>query len=119
MGENPASGAAREMLEETGLKVGELGFNGILNFYLGKSKELDQTVFVFSCRRFNGKVRRSREGELKWFHVNQIPYGEMWEDDRLWLPLLLNGNSFFGDFYFKDDYEKLVSHRIRQIADGG
>ena len=119
LGENPAVGASREMFEETGLRVSRLSFNGILNFYLGESKKLDQTVFVFSCGRFAGKIRRSREGKPKWFHVSHIPYDEMWEDDKLWLPLLLEGKSFFGDFYFKDNYEKLVSHRIHQIADGG
>ena len=113
-GENPSTGAARETREETGLRVSKLRFNGILNFYLGESKELDQTVFVFTSRRFSGKIRRGREGKLKWFAIDQIPYDEMWEDDRLWLPLLLQGTSFIGDFYFTDGYEKLVGHAIRQ-----
>jgi 8-oxo-dGTP diphosphatase len=119
LGENPATGASREMREETGLKVDQLSFGGLLNFYLGDSKELDQTVFVFSSTRFTGRLRRSREGELKWFPINQIPYDDMWEDDRLWLPMLLDGKSFFGDFYFTDNYGKLVSHRIEQMVDGG
>lgn len=113
LGEDPSSGAVREMFEETGLRVSELGFHGILNFYLGESKELDQTVFVFSCRKFAGKKRRGREGELKWFPVEGIPYDSMWDDDRLWLPLLLQGKSFIGDFYFTDNYREFVNHKIQ------
>jgi len=102
------------MLEETGLRVSGVLFNGILNFYLGNSKELDQTVFVFSCKKFTGKMRGSSEGELRWFSVDVIPYREMWQDDRAWLPLLLDGKSLVGDFYFTEDYQEFISHEIHR-----
>jgi len=75
-----------------------------LNFYLGESKELDETVFVFSCRKFKGKMRGSSEGELRCFSVDAIPYHEMWADDQIWLPWLLSGKYFVGDFYFSENY---------------
>ena len=113
-GELPEKGAAREMFEETGLRVSGLRFQGILNFYLGDSKELDQTVFLFSCKKFTGKIRRSAEGELRWFPIDALPYREMWQDDRVWLPLLLDGKSFVGDFYFAENYSEFLSHEISQ-----
>jgi 8-oxo-dGTP diphosphatase len=112
-GELPEKGAAREMFEETGLRVHALSFSGILNFYLGESRELDQIVFLFSCKKSTGRIRTSNEGELKWFSIKSIPYREMWDDDRIWLPRLLRGESFVGDFYFSESYEKLESHEIR------
>ncbi len=113
-GEIPEKGAAREMREETGLRVSGLRFRGILNFYLGDSKTLDQTVFLFTCRRSTGRMRRSREGELRWFRTDALPYDEMWQDDRVWLPLMLEGKSFVGDFYFTDNYNQFISHEIRE-----
>ena len=113
LGENPSSGVVREMFEETELTLSELDFHGILNFYLGESKELHQTVFVFSCRKFAGKKRRGREGGLKWFPIREIPYDSMWDDDRMWLPLLLQGESFIGDFYFTDSYREFLGHKIQ------
>jgi len=110
--ETPDEGAAREMLEETGLKVSGLHFHGLLNFYLGRTRKLDQIVFVFSCERHTGKLRRSREGELRWFSIHQIPYQEMWEDDPKWLPLLLKGRSFIGDFHFTGNYGVLIDHKL-------
>ena len=110
--ETPDQGAVREMLEETGLKVSGLHFHGLLNFYLGRTHKLDQVVFVFSCERHTGKLRRSREGELRWFLIHQIPYQEMWEDDPKWLPLLLKERSFIGDFYFTDNYGVLIDHKL-------
>jgi len=115
-GEVPEKGAAREMLEETGLRVSDLRFQGILNFYLGDSKELDQTVFLFTCRKFTGKVRGSPEGELRWFPIDAPPYNEMWQDDHVWLMLLFNGKSFVGDFYFTDNYNAFLNHQIREAA---
>lgn len=116
MGELPEMAAAREMHEETGLRVGGLRFNGILNFYLGELKELDQTVFLFSTRKSTGRLRESNEGELRWFLVNAIPYHEMWQDDQVWLPLVLDGRSFVGDFHFTKGYMDLLSHEIRQTT---
>jgi 8-oxo-dGTP diphosphatase len=115
-GELPEKAAAREMLEETGLRVSSLVFNGILNFYLGESKQLDQTVFLFSCKKCTGKMRRSSEGELRWFPVDAIPYHEMWQDDQVWLPLVLDGKSLVGDFYFTKDYMDFISHEIHQTS---
>ena len=111
-GETPEGGTAREILEETGLRVSELHFHGLLNFYLGPTRKLDQVVFVFSSDRITGKLRRSREGKLTWFSTNEIPYSEMWEDDRKWLPLLLKGRDFVGDFFFTDNYGALVDHKL-------
>ena len=110
--ETPDKGTAREMLEETGLRVSGLQFHGILNFYLGRIHKLDLVVFVFSCKQYTGRLKRSREGELRWFSTNQLPYREMWEDDRKWLPLLLKGRNFIGDFYFSNNYGLLLDHKL-------
>jgi 8-oxo-dGTP diphosphatase len=115
--ELPEKAAVRETREETGLRVNNLHFRGILNFYLGDSRDLDQTVFVFFSDKFAGKLRGGREGELKWCPIDQMPYDEMWEDDRIWLPLLLEGKSFVGDFHFTENYGKLLSHQIYQTVD--
>ena len=35
--------------------------------------------------------------------VDAIPYEEMWEDDKLWIPLVLDGTLFFGRYLLDDD----------------
>lgn len=115
VGEAPREGAAREVLEETGLRVSHLTPHGVLNFYFGRRGEPDWVVHVFSAERFEGEVKASEEGALRWFPVSEIPYGEMWRDDEHWLPLLLEGRRFHGDFYFNDDGSELLDHRIETI----
>ena len=114
-GECPESAAIREVSEETGLKVGKLRFHGVLNFYLGAHKRLDQVVFVFSSKHVRGRSKRSAEGRLSWLSMSNIPYDQMWQDDRAWLPLLLQGKSFVGDFYFSEGYGKLESYALQEI----
>lgn len=38
----------------------------------------------------------------QWFTFADVPYDQMWEDDQIWLPMLLNGQDpFYGRMYFK------------------
>jgi 8-oxo-dGTP pyrophosphatase MutT (NUDIX family) len=111
--ETPEECVEREVYEETGLRVSGLRFHGVLNFYFGDRHELDWVVFVFSTETFEGEPRSSEEGFLRWFAVDEIPYEEMWEDDRHWLPLVLRGARFHGDFYFDEEGEELLDFSLR------
>jgi 8-oxo-dGTP diphosphatase len=48
-----------------------------------------------------------------WFDFDQIPYHEMWEDDRHWLPQVLAGWTFVAWFDF--DGEKMLSQDVRFV----
>jgi hypothetical protein len=49
----------------------------------------------------------------KWFKIQEIPFDQMWPDDKYWLPLLLKGKNFEGEFHF--DGRKLIDYQIREI----
>ena len=112
-GESPMEGAAREALEETGLLVSQLKLHGVLNFYFGQKAKPDWVVHVFSTSTFEGKLKSSEEGILRWFAFDEIPYDEMWQDDEHWLPLLLEGRRFNGDFHFNEDGTKLLDFDLK------
>jgi 8-oxo-dGTP diphosphatase len=113
MGETTEQAAIREVYEETGLIVEHLRFMGNLYFYFESELSLDQVVYVFTTNKFSGSMRPGREGALKWFSIEELPYEEMWEDDRVWLPELLKGNTFTGKFYFTKDYGSLLRHEFK------
>lgn len=48
--------------------------------------------------------------------LSTVPFGEMWEDDRYWSRLAVDGRKFEGWFYYSGDFEKLVDHEIKMIA---
>ena len=45
-----------------------------------------------------------------WTAVDRIPFERMWEDDALWLPLLLERRSFKGRFLF--DGDRMLDHEL-------
>ncbi len=110
--ESPEQACVREVFEESGLKVSQLRYHGLLKFWFGDRNELDWVVHVFSTNSFEGEPKESIEGILLWRELDKIPYDEMWEDDQHWLPFLLDGKSFNGEFYFNEDGTKLLDHKI-------
>jgi len=115
MSESLEACVTREVFEETGLKVLDLRFHGVLNFYFGDRNELDWVVYVFSTKVFEGKPKAGGEGDLQWFAFEAIPYNEMWQDDKHWLPLLLADKSFRGNFYFNEEGKELLGFDLKTI----
>ena len=111
-GEAPADGVIREVLEETGLRIREPRRHGVLDHFFGDRSAPAWSVHIFSATEFDGDPVGGEEGELRWFPVDEIPYGEMWEDDLHWLPLLLEGKNFDGAFYFDEDASRLLDFRL-------
>ncbi len=50
----------------------------------------------------------------KWFDVNEIPYDDMWSDDKYWLPLLLDNKIFRGYFLFKADEKTILNYEVME-----
>ena len=108
--ESPEKAAIREVKEETGLDVQNLENVGILNFIEEKGKVF--SVYVFTTDKFSGEIQASEEGKLEWFNKSSLPIKEMWEDDKHWIPQMLEGKKFRGDFIFNKGFQKLIKHKV-------
>ena len=82
LGEPPHEGVKREVLEETGLQVSRIKLHGALKFYFGKVEKPNWIVYVFSTKVFKGNLKSNEEGFLQWFNFDEIPYEQMWQDDK-------------------------------------
>lgn len=114
-GETCFDAVKREVLEETGLKVEKLSEVGKVNFFFENSNEPVWVVHIFSAKIFSGTEMPSEEGLLEWFDLKNLPFNEMWPDDRYWYPMLLSGKRFEGDFHYTKGFEKLLNYRLREI----
>ena len=114
-GETSDECAVREVFEETGLNIKNLKSHGPLGFHMDGKEELSFTVHLFSTRSFEGKARSTDEGEVKWFGTDEIPYEEMWDEDRYWMDLMLGGRKFAGDFFFDKENKKVTKFAIEFV----
>ena len=99
--ESPEACAVRECQEELGITVDRLKFCGQHRFQFVDGYSL--LVWVYSSDSFEGVPTETIEARPLWVPVDEIPYDRMWEDDHLWLPMLLRGESFQGRWLFDGD----------------
>ncbi len=85
-GEDVLTGARREVREEAGLDVVNLGLRGVIHV----AGEPGVIVFVFAGKSPTRTVKPSAEGELVWIPMGQIPWEEAVPDLRLLLPRVLS-----------------------------
>jgi len=101
-GEGIIDAAIRECEEEIGIKPRNLRWSGLLEFWNYEDDKVESVHFVhvFITDSFDGKPIETEEAEPLWFDIDKIPYHEMWEDDKLWLPKVLEGKTVYGRFDF-------------------
>ena len=108
-GESPEECVLREVKEECGLDIISPELKGTLTFP-SFSKEEDWYVFVFVATRFTGELINCAEGEIHWIDDKSILDLDLWEGDRIFLPLLERKDFFSGKFVYSDG--KLLEHKI-------
>ncbi len=109
----PLEAAVRETVEETGVRPQDLEKVGELDFIFGKDPF--QRVHVFITDSYEGTPEETEEAEPVWREPGEMPYENMWADDRYWMPLMFEGLSFRGLFTFDTDGDELQSW---QLVDG-
>lgn len=110
-GETPEACAVRECQEELCITPLQPRYCGqhLFQFVDGYSIH----VWVYRSDSFEGEVTETDEALPLWFPVNRIPYDEMWEDDRLWLPLMLEEKPFLARYIF--DGDAMLDHAIELV----
>jgi 8-oxo-dGTP diphosphatase len=107
-GETALQAVVRETLEEVHMEPKNPDKRGELFFQFKDGYKLHGEIF-FSTE-FSGTPTETDEADPFWCDVETIPYDDMWEDDRYWLPLALNGTMFKAYFIFDED--RMVDKRI-------
>ncbi|MFH1311036.1 MAG: 8-oxo-dGTP diphosphatase [Nanoarchaeota archaeon] len=113
-GEKETEAVIRECEEEVNIEIINPEKMGEILFKF-QSQEQNHLVYFFRARRYLGTPKESEEMIPQWFNINKIPYNQMWEDDKYWLPKLLNGQKFKGDFLFNAN-NKIVKFNLEDIT---
>jgi len=93
--------SVREVQEEVGVTPIDPRSAGELRFQFTDGYSIH--VHVFIAEAHTGRLIETDEAAPIWFDKNTIPYNEMWADDKIWLPRVLQGESVWGKFIFRED----------------
>jgi 8-oxo-dGTP diphosphatase len=107
-GERPIECAVREVREELQVTPTDLSECGELQFQFVDGYSIH--VWVFRAADCLGSPVETEEAMPLWTPINAIPYDQMWSDDRIWLPLMLERRPFLGRFVF--DGDQMLDHAM-------
>ncbi|KAF9480953.1 hypothetical protein BDN70DRAFT_804348 [Pholiota conissans] len=122
-GETSLQAAIRELQEESGV-LADLEHAGSL-FFLTKGADFAFQIDIYRAESFTGTITESDEMRPEWFSTSNLPIStdgpeavgsksahasggdqssllpplplaQMWDTDRVWLPLLVSKRKFFG-----------------------
>ena len=100
-GESPEACAVRECQEELRITVRNLQYCGQHRFQFVDGYSIH--VWVYRSEEFDGVPTETIEAKPLWVSLDAIPYEQMWEDDAIWLPMMLRGERFQGRWIFDGD----------------
>lgn len=63
----------------------------------------DMQVHAYICRQWEDEPKETEEMAPEWFDISEIPYDQMWQDDIVWLPQVLQGKKLNCVFTFDAD----------------
>ena len=110
-GESFAACAVREVREELGVEVSEIVQAGEHRFQFTDEHSIH--AHVYRTHKMTGVPIETDEAVPLWFDLNEIPFDEMWEDDKHWLPLVVESKRFSGDWLF--DGDRIVDYRLNLL----
>jgi len=108
-GETPLKAAIRETTEETGITPINPVQRADLSFVFTNGYSLHGSAFI--TEKWQGTLTETDEANPFWCPLEEMPWDQMWEDDPLWLPKVLDGKYASGRFIFDED--AMLSHWIK------
>lgn len=118
LGESLEDALVRECVEEIGVTPTKWHAVSELDFVQDAETDNPWHMFVYAyiADAWEGEPSESEEMRPQWFHVEDIPYGDMWDDDEFWLPYVLDDKKVVGTFTFDVD-DKLLTHKVEVVEE--
>ncbi|KAI8062216.1 NUDIX hydrolase domain-like protein [Gongronella butleri] len=114
-GETIEQAAHRELMEESMVEAKDMIKVGI-NMFSFEGNRVGMEVHVYLVTQFDGEPQETEEMRPQWFDYADIPYAQMWSDDAQWLPVVLGGESFVGEYHFAEDQTTILSQALTTVT---
>ena len=91
--ESPEDCVLREVREETGLRLTQYRYCGIITFVSDRWET--EYMHLFHATGFTGELRQCDEGQLEWIAIDRLLALPQWAGDRIFLDLMQKNVPFF------------------------
>ncbi len=105
-GEYVTPSVIREMQEETGLTIEAPRLCGIKEFHKAKDGKR-YIVFLYTANRFSGELKASREGDVFWYPLAELPFSDQ----------LIDGFGEMLEVFTRDDVSEVYYQRSEDGLD--
>lgn len=86
---------------------------GTIAFHFIDRPEWDQDMAIYTLYGVSQSPSESDEMRPEWFEIGEIPYSQMWEADKIWVPRVIRGEEIAYSIRFKADGTLIDSNLIR------
>ena len=91
--ESPEDCILRETYEETGLRLTDYRYRGLVTFV--NTIYETEYMHLFTATGWEGEIGECSEGNLEWVRKSEVPNLPIWEGDKIFLKLLADEEPFF------------------------
>ncbi len=91
--ESPEDCILRETFEETGLRLTDYRYRGLVTFV--NTIYETEYMHLFTATGWEGEIGECSEGNLEWVRKSDVPSLPIWEGDKIFLRLLADEEPFF------------------------
>ncbi len=108
----------RETEEEIGVVIVSKDLKKVADLYFKfvDKEEWNQHCSVYMTSVWKGEPTESEEMKPQWYQEKVLPYGQMWVDDKYWLPRVLAGEKIEAYFIFNQKGEMAGEFEIKTVS---
>lgn len=114
-GETPEDALRREILEEIEVHVTDFQKVGHVICLSPHHPSWNLSVTYYLVTDFEGEPKKTEDIDPHWYSKDELPLRDMWPDNRLTVPLVLDGKRITGSFLYGDNGH-VVEQDLRELG---
>lgn len=100
--------ASRETLTEVGIKLWKMEHCGVITYRWEDRPDHCNQVHIIAARGYRyangiGPIETDEMRDPRWFHVDRLPWAEMWSSDPLWMPPFFRGEPVWFNVLYRGE----------------